>query len=260
MREGVMICRFRHHLLPLSIAALLLCLMPDYDALGRELKFINEHWPPYIIVNEDGSAGGIDAEILQAMAGQLNLRLRFESFDWIYCLRMMEHGRADIISAILKRPERQVYLHYIEPPYLRKSTKLFYLKKSSPHSIKQYEDLYGLRIGVLKGSAYFERFDNDASIQKTATEKTEQLLKMLKSGRLDAVIGTKVVMEHIIQTKNYTGLFKRSAFRHLEETPFYLAISKKSVFADDLVWFNEAMQLLIETGKVQAILEKYGAN
>ncbi|QTA84696.1 substrate-binding periplasmic protein [Desulfonema magnum] len=224
------------------------------------LHFVNEHWPPYIIFNEKHQTEGIDIEILRLMGDRLKLDLKITQCDWVYCLRMMKNGRADIISSALKRPEREAYLHYIEPPYLLKSTKLLYLPKGQGHRIRTYEDIQNLHIGVLKDSAYFLPFDTDTRIRKTAVRKTEQLLLMLKNSRLDAFIGTEIVADYLIRHGNYDGLFEKSVFRYDTETAFHFAISKKSLFASYLPQFNNAMASLIKEGLIESIIKKYSDN
>lgn len=150
---------------------LFLVSLPSLSA--KELHFVNEHWPPYIIMDGANKARGIDVEIITEIANRLGASLEITNCDWLYCLRMIKNGRADIISSALKNPEREQYMYYIEPPYIVKSTKLFYLRKGQAHKIQKYEDLYQLNIGVLKGSLYFSPFDNDSNIQKVEVLKTE---------------------------------------------------------------------------------------
>jgi len=225
-----------------------------------ELHFANEHWPPFIIMERPGQASGIDVDLIIELAARMGVGVEITKCDWFYCLKLMENGRVDIISAALKKPEREEYMLYIEPPYIRQSTKLFYLRKEiSPH-IQKYEDLYQLTIGVLKGSAYYMPFDSDSKIRKVEVLKTEQLLEMLKQGRIDAFIGTEIVTDHLISSLNYDGLFKKSSYRHVSDAPFHLAISRKSPFSKRITEFNNIMASMVEEGRVRAIIEKYIGN
>ena len=177
--------------------------------------------------------------------------------DWYYCLKMMENGRADIISAALKKPEREKYMVFVEPPYLTKSTKLFYLPKGKGRQIKRYEDIYKYTIGVLRGSAYFDRFDNDVKIQKVEVMKTQQLLLMLKNGRIDAFAGTERVTDYLINSLSYEGLFEKSEYRYESEMPYYFAISKKSPFIKKISQFKHILEAMLQEGRVQTIIDKY---
>ena len=232
-----------------------LCLTPPVQS--REIRFVNINWPPFIIVSNQGQLSGIDVDILREAAHRLGVDLKTDTCNWRNCLKMMAAGRADIISAILKRPDREQYLHYIEPPYIEKITEVFYLPQGKGHLITHYEDVYALRVGVLEGSAHFIQFDNDLAINKVAVPKTEQLLQMLDAGRIDAFIGMETVIDYMIMTHNLVGRFDKSVYRYEKETPLYMAISKHSVFAEKLDEIRLVIRTLIDDGTVQAILKKY---
>ena len=134
---------------------------------------------------------------------------------------------------------------------------IHYLAKWVYNFVQKYEDIHKMNIGVLSGSAYFSTFDNDPAIKKHAVLKTEQLLMMLKAGRIDALLGTETVTDYLIRTEGYKGLFEKSIYKYEKETPFYLAISKKSQFAQNILQFNQIMQFLIDDKKILSIIEKY---
>jgi len=224
---------------------------------ANELQYVNEHWPPYIIFDGSDNVSGIDVDIVKEIAERLGVSLNMMKCDWFYCLKMIKLGRADIISAALKRPEREKYMHYIEPPYILKSTKLFYLPKGKRQLIKKYEDLYNLTIGTLKGSSYFSRFDNDSKIRKIEVLKTEQLLLMLNDGRIDAFIGTELVVDYLIRSKSHINFFDKSIYHYELESPFYFAISRQSPFSDRIIEINKIMDSLLKNGRIQIILNKY---
>lgn len=241
----------------LLIFVLNLLLTASVPVSAKDLHYVNEHWPPYIILEDDKKSRGIDIEILTEITNRLDLNVKIEKCDWFYCLKMIENGRVDIISAALKRPDREVYMKFIEPPYISHSPKLFYLPKGHKNRIKQYEDIYSLDIGVLKGSSYFTPFDHDTKINKIEVLKTEQLLEMLRKGRVDAFIGTEIVTDYLIKAQSYEGYFETSVFRYESETPFHFAISKKSPFSERIDDFNSIMKDLVNEGFVKKIIDKY---
>lgn len=54
--------------------------------------------------------------------------------------------------------------------------------------IKEYQDLTKLNVGVKRGTAYFEQFDNDNNIRKTVVADDYNLARMLEAKRIDAII------------------------------------------------------------------------
>lgn len=229
---------------------------PVYSFNLTTLNFTNEHWPPYIIF-DNSEVTGIDIDIAKKIANNLKAHLTVTKCDWYYCLKMMENGRVDIISAILKTPDRLAYLNYIEPPYILSSTKLFYMKNGENIQINEYADIAKLRIGVLKGSSYFDQFDKDKKLNKIEVLKTIQLLEMLVNRRIDAFIGTELVIDYFIRSNSYNGLLEKSKYRYLSKSPFYFAISKKSPYSKRLKEINKIMTDLNETGQIQTIIDHY---
>ncbi len=161
---------------------------------GEDLLYANAHYPPWVIVKEDGQMEGIDIEILKEISKRLNLNLKMDDCPWKRCLSMLKYGEIDIISTLIRRPDREKIMHYIDPPYFRKSTKAFYLKKGKGNLIQKYEDLYKISVGIVKGYKYFQRFDNENKIEKQSVVRDVQLLRMLERDRFEAFIGTEIVI------------------------------------------------------------------
>lgn len=241
----------------ISILLLILCIFNS--STDKELFMQNEHWPPYTIFHADGSVTGVDIEILREMARRLDVDLKIVEAPWVRCLVDMEKGSADILSAALKRPDRENYMYYLEPPYLEYSTKCFYVKRGSRVKIKKYTDIYKYKVGLTRGSAYFPEFDEDERVNKVVVADTNQLIKMLMAGHLDVFIGTEEVIEYFIMSnKSYDrSLFEKADFEYNLKTPFYFTISKKSPFMKRVPEMEKILRELKKEGFVQRVRDKY---
>ncbi len=187
---------------------------PCFSA-GEEFLAAMSDWPPHIIFNAEGTeAGGIDVEILKELAKRANFRLRCERYPFKRCLMMLEEGKADIVCSLLKRPEREQFLTFIEPPYFTDSAKVFYLQKGKGSLIRKHEDLCNLNIGVTLGFKYFPLFEDDPKIRKRVAETNADLPKMLAKGRVDAFIETETVGDSLIVNEGFKGQFEKAAFRY----------------------------------------------
>lgn len=219
----------------------------------------NEHWPPYIIFEEEGRVKGIDVEILEEVARRLNVDFKVVETPWVRCLVDMEKGGADILSATLKRPEREKYMYYLEPPYIEYSTKCFYVRKGSGVVIENYSDIYKLKVGITRGSAYFPQFDEDERVDKVTVADTNQLIKMLLAGHLDAFIGTEEVIEYFfLANESYDrSLVEKAAFEYRLKTPFHFTISRKSPFMARVPEIERILRALIREGYVEKVKKRY---
>lgn len=229
------------------------------SSTDKELIMQNEHWPPYTIFHADGTVEGVDVELLREMARRLKVKIKIVEVPWVRCLVDMEKGSADILSAALKRAEREKYMYYLEPPYIEYSTKCFYVKKGSGIVIKKYADIYKYKVGMTRGSAYFPQFDDDERVNKVVVADTNQLIKMLLAEHIDVFIGTEEVIEYFILTnKNYDrSLFKKAAFEYKLKTPFYFTVSRKSPFMRRVPEMEKILRDLHKEGFIQRVKDKY---
>lgn len=248
--------KFQEHILKLMVCSFLFLKMVfcSYPTQANELVVAISHIPPWSIIEQE-SFHGVNVEILNEFADRFNLTIKYVVCPWKRCLKMMESGKVDIMGTLLKRPERERYMLYIEPPYKRTSTKVFYLKEGRGHLIKEYKDLYGLTIGVFRGAKYFSAFDNDSKLIKHEVTEPLQLLRMLEKGRLDAIIADQLPMDYRLLThKAFKGMFEKAPYVHESRGAVYMAISKNSNYAKRLPDFNKAMKQLVNNGTVEKII------
>jgi polar amino acid transport system substrate-binding protein len=224
-------------------------------------------WPPWKLVKEDWRVDeGIDSRLVEALLAAYNtqygaaLQAEYVGCPWKRCLEMMRGGEADLISGIFKRPEREDYLLFIDPPYKSKSSKVFYVPKGKKASIRQYEDLYGLKLGTQAGVKYFERFDNDAKLHKEETSDDVANFNKLEYGRIDAAISTETQADYLIAVHGFKGKFEKAAYQYDEDLPVYFAISKKSPLAERATRMSDIIARMKDDGIFEKIIQDFFAN
>lgn len=142
---------------------------------------------------------GIDIEILNKMSERLGLTLKFIKCPFARCLEHMKEGKADLMSSLLKRSDREAYIRYLEPHYYN-DRKVFYVLKGKSHILRRYEDLYNIKVGVKRKVKYFPRFDEDMKINKAyfgiskrskfisqAAGFEKVLAQMIEEGQVDTI-------------------------------------------------------------------------
>ena len=215
--------------------------------------------PPYMIdTGQDEKLCGIDIDIVRQLAQYMKLTIKFTRCPWKRCLLMMEEGQADIISSAYKKPEREIYMKYLDRPYLETLPIAFYTKRVKGYQIEKYEDLYKLKtIGMLRGASYFERFDNDAKLSKYDVSSQEQLIPMLMKDRFEIFAGYMNTVNYRIVSEGLEGKIEKSAYEYKERAEVYIAISKKSRFSERINEFNEVNAKLINEGIIPKIVNSY---
>jgi polar amino acid transport system substrate-binding protein len=197
------------------------------SADSERLTVAYNDWPPYKI-GQNGTIRGIDALVLDEIARRTGLEFDYVECPWARCLIMLQNGSVDMITTIAKTEERKESMDFLEPPTRDSYPISFYTNVTTRHAVSRYEDLYGLDIGLIRGSAYFERFDQDQKLQKTFVTRETQLVDMLARQRLDVILGIGANLDYLIHETGRSGVIKKSSFEIDVKDPGYIALSKKS--------------------------------
>ena len=229
------------------------CFMSTFASAGSErLTVAYPEWPPYKIV-QNGTIGGVDALVLDEIAGRTGLAFDYVECPWARCLIMLQNGSVDMITTIAKREERTESMDFLEPPMRDNYPISFYTNVKAKHAVSRYEDLYGLDIGVIRGSAYFDRFDQDQKLQKTFVTRETQLVDMLASQRLDVIVGIGANLDYLIHETGRSGVIKKSSFEIDVKDPAYIAVSKKSKHRDIVPRLEMALSDMRRANEIEQI-------
>lgn len=223
---------------------------------NKVIRVAVNHYPPWIVA-QDGIFSGIDVEVLHFLANKLNVELHFTDCLIKRCLDLVKHGQADLIPGVYKDPDREAFLHFVEPHYFTDPPKVFYTKKGSDVIIKQYEDLYQYQIGVRTGAHYFAQFDSDSKIQKMEAMSEIALLRMLLSERFDAFISTESQADYLAAQYGLFDRFDKSTYRPGKVRRTYIGVSMKTQHADLVNRLSQEVALGVKSGVFQNIATEY---
>lgn len=222
-----------------------------------EYLYANDPWPPRITYDETTQElGGIDVKIIKEIAKRLDIKVKYAAFPWKRSLVMMKSGDSDILSSCQKRPEREEYMHFLEPAYVT-SKKIFYVKVGSNVKVEKYEDLKSLKIGVNNGYKYETQFDEDETLEKVSVREELQLIEMLALDRIDTFVGTEMTADYLIIKHGYKGQFKKEPFYYKADTGAYITISKMSPLAERLSELNSILEELVNERIIEKLINEY---
>ncbi len=227
---------------------------------GETIKYAVFPAPPYMIGadKEDSALSGIDVEIVNEIAKRANLKIEYIRCPWVRALELMKNGKADILSSVYKKPEREEYMVYFDKPFLYELPIAFYYRIDSGIKITKYRDLYKYRnIAVLRGASYFPRFDADKKINKYEVASQEQIFPMLVHKRVQVMAGYMPTENYYITINNYAGLIEKSNYVYNEKSKVYMTVSKKSAFAERINLLNRINNDLVREGFTAKIVQKY---
>ncbi|MCG8567088.1 MAG: transporter substrate-binding domain-containing protein [Desulfobacterales bacterium] len=204
------------------------------------------------------SPNGINHAILEAIGHRLGVKLSYRTAAFQRRLFFMKNGTVDFMIGLLKRPDREAYIHFLSPPYKRRSDTVFFLPSSlSSGTIRTYEDLKKLRIGVVNAAHHFEKFDADITLKKEKAPNLESNFHKLLLGRVDAIISSETGGIDLIHRMGRCQGVRIADFRYSRAKEVYVGISKKSKLMAELPRLEQVIGGMIQEGEIHRIIVEY---
>ena len=154
--------------------------------LGQDIIYFDKSNPPFMYQN--GEAVGLYPSIVKEIYRRLNQNVVCVSVPWIRALTEVKKSPVGI-GGLYKNSEREQFLDFTIPLYQEKLV-IYYLK-TTKIKINTLQDLYGKKVGVIRGWSYGDYFDSTVKNGNFITEETtSDILNMKKliNKRLDVVI------------------------------------------------------------------------
>lgn len=167
------------------LAGLLLVLL-GAPSQAREWVVVGAAFPRIYERNAQGDFTGLATEILERFAAARGDRVRFLLHPWSRAQRMAIRGEADILVGPYATLERRQRLGYSRLPFYRDLIQL-YGRADRPLDWRgDYRRLDGLRVAVVRGWTYGERFRAESGrLQPARVGSVANGLRMLDAGRID---------------------------------------------------------------------------
>lgn len=217
------------------------------------------HAPPYTFVDGNQQGSGIILDIMQRIEVDVGFELEVVSCPFPRCLKLAQEGKIDMIGGLIKNPQRNTYLDFIEPAYMvLNSSFVFYALKESNFEVNTYEQLSGKRIAVTRKAAHFERFDNDITLNKVMVSSEKVAMDMLLKGRIDIVIAVEETADYSLKYLNQDRhKLQKLNYRHTDTILGYAAFSRKYHNLDMLNKIKQKMHDFQKNGILTELVKPY---
>ena len=180
------------------------------------------HFPPYVITKGESENNGIDDLIKQDVSAHLTeFTHHFRNANYAKILDDIRKHKQMVITPLFKTPEREKYVHYSSiPSYLvlpngfiinndDKKRFIPYLTEENTLDIETLITSERLLIGINLGRSYSGILDemirnhNASFYKKSSADLSESMIKMLRAGRIDAMLGFPVEMKFVAQKAGF---------------------------------------------------------
>lgn len=185
-------------------------------------------FPPFNYI-EDGKLTGIDIDIVEEMAKQLDIKVKILSATWKGVMLQIKAGRVDGGFSAFLAPERQKFSIYTAP--LHYEAMHLFVKRDASFPFTSLHDLEGKVIAIEKGAFISKEFQLATNAQSVIVHegKNTNNLRMLGINRLDGVIGHLEVMQyHLKKLDLHQRIIPLASIGKAK--PAYLILSKKSKY------------------------------
>ena len=209
--------------------------------------------PPFMS-SRAGDAVGLYPALIRAALGRCHDHVRVQAKPWKRAFVEIDKAQAGV-GGLYRNAERLAKYDFSDPIYVE-NIAVFY-RTVRPFDFRTVADLYGKRVGVLRGWSYGDDFDVAKRNGSIATEEVSSdrsnFLK-LTDGRLDAVLAIEESGQAAMAASGLHGIEQANAY--LASYPVYLAFSKKAAKSDLLVCFNKALAEMKQDGAFERIVRQ----
>jgi polar amino acid transport system substrate-binding protein len=204
----------------------------------------------------DGASAGVYPAIVAALCRQAgiagaNAPMPFRRVVTGYGAGTVAAG------AFVKTPERLALGLFTQPYFVERLRP--YVLRGGAAPVRSVADLKGMRVGVIRGWAYGQEFDEARSAGSFRAEEVAmgfQNFQKLQRGRLDCVIETELAAALFMPALNGEQKIEVGDFS-LIQAPIHIAIPKRIEQAEALVArLDKALAELVSGKALQQIVER----
>lgn len=210
-------------------------------------------YAPYNFTNADGSLGGFDVDIANAICEKMQVKCEIQAQDWEGIIPSLKAGKYDaIVAAMSVTPERSEQVDFSVPYYA--NTLMFLAKQDSTFDPSKQADIDSTAIAAQRAtisSQWLEKTHPKAKIQQYDTLNNAFL--DLAAGRAGAMVADKAPALAWLQTDGGKGFAIKGDEINIDDN---IAVAVNKGNAELLTKINDAINAIKADGTYDAILAK----
>ncbi len=225
-----------------------LVLSSEYDVLSAgELKFCGVEWPPFTYAENGRIVRGISYDIFTEAFSRLEKSFRADLVPWPRCLKYVKGGMYD---AVIDNRAMEPFVSGTTPTAVMPLA--IYVRKDFPHDTFSWKLMEGRRVCMVRGYDYPEKILKFEGWKKDFANNEEQMLKVLKKGRYDYVLGD-IFSAPILAEK--IGADIRMLRPLIDSLLMYLCFNREQ--GDIMKEYDDTVREMIKDGTMDKIYRKY---
>lgn len=219
---------------------------------SRIYKVVGDiQFPPYEYLDEDGIYKGFNVDLLKAISLVTEMEFEFIPMTWENAFYSIERGEADIIQGMKESYERRLVFNFTDSLLLN-SQSIFVRDKY--YYINGNIDLEGKKVSILKEDIIYNQLKIIKDIDIIEYNSTEEAVKALLNGKVDAMIGNTLTVNYICKENNWIDRVKIVG-KALNEQKYSMAVSKNNPML--LKSLNGGLKEIQDNGMYDALYRKW---
>jgi serine phosphatase RsbU (regulator of sigma subunit)/ABC-type amino acid transport substrate-binding protein len=183
---------------------------------AEELRWLQAHpqtlrrgadpgWPPFEYRDESGRYAGMCQDYNDLVARRLGLAIEtVPGLDWKSILERMRQRELDVISCLVKTPERSGFMAFSKP--YTTIPAVIYTRSDFPY-VGRLRDLLGRRVTTIRGYAITEFLrEQYPELELLECETPLECLRHVAVGQADAFVGSLAVGVYHVRKYNLANL------------------------------------------------------
>ena len=221
-------------------------------------------YPPFALVHMDETADGFSVELLNEVAKVAGLKIHFNVGPWHAIKQKLINGNLDVLPLVSYSKDRDKVFDF-SASYLRLHGTIFVRKGDT--SIQNETDLIDKEVIVMQGdNAHEYVVQNRLTNKLILTDNYEAALKLLASGKHDAVLMLQLVGFQLLEELNITNVVSIHSFKKTDLKPIDRLLSgfeQRFCFAVPegnkalLALLNEGLAIVIASGTYNDLYDKW---
>jgi len=240
-----------------KIIATYLLFISSMIASDKTIVLANEtSWAPHY--GKELKEGGYTTKIIKEALARVGYKLEIKWLPWNRAVVLASKGIYDGLGACYYNSNRASKFSFTSS--LGSTQTSFFKLKDSNIKYKNLEDLKSYKIGIAKGYGYPKVFTDAKYLDTQTTKDAKTNIVKLANKRVDLTIGSKKVIQNIINVDYPQYKDKIVAVEPaVDSMPLYVAFSKqKDGYEQKVKDFNRGLQMIKKDGTFDAILKEYG--
>ncbi|WP_163340543.1 transporter substrate-binding domain-containing protein [Desulfopila sp. IMCC35008] len=214
----------------------------------------NAAWTPLVMVDENGSVQGIDAEFISLLNQKLGTNIILKAGKWTDLVDQAKARRIDGLASSASVKERRE--HFLFSNTYAPLFKYIYTRADQDFGIQHLQDLIGRRVAVQKGNIFEKKIlGNISNVKVIQTKDHNDAVDKLIRGEVDAMLAGPSVYYNSLANK--IAAIKIQHVVH--ERPLRLVYSIRKDWPELVGILNKGLKAITEAEKLQ-IFQKYAEN